>query len=104
MGAPSQFRNQQMDLFRIFFKTPITIRISFSPARAAFFRTTSIGAGSMQSGRLTLEMADKPRSRSPQWTATITSGIVDIPTASAPIIRRKRVSAGVSMLGPVTPT
>ena len=34
--------------------------------------------------------------------ATITSGIVDIPTASAPIMRRNLYSAGVSRLGPVT--
>ncbi|MNF01254.1 hypothetical protein D3C80_2002240 [compost metagenome] len=35
------------------------------------------------------------------WRATITSGMVDIPTASAPIARTYPYSAGVSNVGPV---
>ena len=42
--------------------------------------------------------------RIPLCTATITSGTVDMPTTSAPIIRKKRYSARVSRLGPVTAT
>ena len=36
----------------------------------------------------------------PGWTATSTSGTVDIPTTSAPMPRRKRYSARVSRFGP----
>jgi hypothetical protein len=38
--------------------------------------------------------------RRPKKFARITSGTVDMPTASAPSVRRARISAGVSKLGP----
>jgi hypothetical protein len=47
---------------------------------------------------------EHPSTRIPQCTATIASGTVDMPTASAPIIRRNRYSARVSKFGPNTAT
>ena len=41
-------------------------------------------------------MHEMPRTRTPMWRAAITSGTVDIPTASAPIARAILISAGVS--------
>jgi hypothetical protein len=55
----------------------------------------------MQSGKLTLVMTTMVQTRIPLCTPAITSETVDIPTVSAPINFRKRVSAGVSRLGPV---
>jgi hypothetical protein len=43
-----------------------------------------------------------PSTAIPAWWATVTSGAVLIPTASAPALRKKRTSAGVSKLGPAT--
>ena len=40
------------------------------------------------------------RDLSPRKRARITSGTVDMPTASAPRMRRARISAGVSKDGP----
>ena len=64
----------------------------------------SMAMGAMASGRLTLLITEIPRTRRPACTAAMTSGTVDMPTASAPIRRRNRVSAGVSRLGPLTAT
>ena len=47
-----------------------------------------------------LEIRVKPSTSMPQWPAVMTSGAVDIPTASAPRIRAMRTSAGVSYWGP----
>ena len=41
-------------------------------------------------------IAETAATRSPAWRARITSGTVDIPTASAPSVRNVRISAGVS--------
>ena len=41
-------------------------------------------------------MHEMPSTSIPMWRATIASGTVDMPTASAPIARRYRISAGVS--------
>ena len=41
-------------------------------------------------------MHDTPRTSSPMCRATIASGTVDMPTASAPRTRKARISAGVS--------
>ena len=51
-----------------------------------------------------LLIPEKPSTRVPPWRATVTSGTVDIPTESAPAVRRKRRSAGVSKDGPLNPT
>ena len=45
---------------------------------------------------ITLEIMDTPSTRMPLCRATTTSDAVDMPTASAPMTRRKRTSAGVS--------
>ena len=42
----------------------------------------------------------KPSTCMPQWAATMASGTVDMPTASAPSVRARRTSAGVSYCGP----
>ena len=42
----------------------------------------------------------KPSTSMPQWAATMASGTVDMPTASAPRTRAARTSAGVSYWGP----
>ena len=56
--------------------------------------------GSRASGRHRSVTIEKPRTLSPAWTATRTSGTVDIPTTSAPMPRRNRYSARVSRFGP----
>ena len=43
-----------------------------------------------------LVMQESPTTRTPMWRAAITSGTVDMPTASAPSVRHMRISAGVS--------
>ena len=47
-----------------------------------------------------LVMVEIAATRSPRKRARITSGTVDMPTASAPRMRSARISAGVSKLGP----
>ena len=60
-------------------------------------------AGFRASGKQRSVTTDSPNTLMPAWTATITSGTVDMPTTSAPMVRRKRYSARVSRFGPVTP-
>src|SRR2546430_8268851 len=48
-------------------------------------------------------MLENPRQRMPRARAAITSGTVDMPTASAPIRWSMRISAGVSNDGPSRP-
>ena len=45
-------------------------------------------------------MTEIPKVLMPQWWATMTSGTVLMPTASAPSMRIARISAGVSYWGP----
>jgi hypothetical protein len=47
-----------------------------------------------------LVSTDTAATRRPRKRARITSGTVDMPTASAPSIRIARISAGVSKEGP----
>ena len=77
---------------------------SFGSASAAVARISSMLAGFRASGRHRSVTIDRPSTRMPAWTATITSGTVDMPTTSAPMVRRKRYSARVSRFGPVTAT
>ena len=42
------------------------------------------------------EMHEMPSTSMPMWRATMASGTVDMPTASAPSVRNARISAGVS--------
>ena len=46
-------------------------------------------------------MHEIPSTSTPMWRATMASGTVDMPTASAPMVLRYRTSAGVSYRGPV---
>src|SRR5207248_839635 len=85
-------------------RIPRTILRSFGSAMAAFWRMTEISTGCRASGRHISVTQERPSARRPAWAATSTSGTVDMPTASAPIIRRKRYSARVSRFGPVTAT
>ena len=48
-----------------------------------------------------LTIRERPRVRIPAWAATIASGTVLIPTASAPSRYMALISAGVSNWGPV---
>ena len=43
-----------------------------------------------------LVMQEMPSTSMPMWRATMASGAVDMPTASAPSVRKARISAGVS--------
>ncbi len=43
-----------------------------------------------------LEIAEIPTTRIFSWAHTITSGTVDIPTASAPMVFKNEISASVS--------
>ena len=79
-------------------------RLSLGSASAATFSIISMFAGLRASGRHSSVMQLIPSTRSPACAATITSGTVDMPTASAPIVLRNRYSALVSRLGPATPT
>ena len=47
-----------------------------------------------------LVMVEIAATRRPRKRARITSGTVDMPTASAPSVRMARISAGVSNEGP----
>ena len=73
-----------------------------SPAAAAAYRSVcscESASPPMPSARFVI--AETAATRRPQWRARITSGTVDMPTASAPSVRKARISAGVSKLGPV---
>ena len=48
-------------------------------------------------------ITDIPKHSMSMWRATMTSGTVDIPTASPPITRIQLYSAGVSKDGPCSP-
>ena len=64
------------------------------PARSAFILVAENPAA-------ILDTQDIPAMRMPICRAAMASGTVDMPTASAPIVRSARISAGVSKLGPV---
>src|SRR5439155_22003117 len=81
-----------------------TITRSFFSAAFAVAMISARFTGSSASGRHVSVTIDSPRHFSPQWTATITSGTVDMPTTSAPSWRRKRYSARVARFGPGTAT
>ena len=48
-----------------------------------------------------LQMQESPATRRPSALATMASGTVYMPTASAPIERYSLISAGVSKVGPL---
>ena len=88
------------------FRSTVRQQYDFSCGSAALATAMILAtfAGSKASGRHMSVTIENPTTRIPQWTATITSGTVDMPTTSAPITRRKRYSARVSKFGPGTAT
>ena len=54
----------------------------------------------LDGGKQTLDTIDNTRTSISACLAVITSGMVDIPTKSPPIFRKKLYSAGVSRDGP----
>ena len=75
-------------------------RPSTSSSLAFTLSPISSTSGGRASGLRTpaamLVMQESPSTRMPMWRAAITSGTVDMPTASAPSVRNARISAGVS--------
>ena len=80
--------------------TPRTMVRSLASASLATAMISSMRTGCKASGRHMSVTIENPRTFMPAWTATRTSGTVDIPTTSAPMPRRKRYSARVSRFGP----
>ena len=64
--------------------------------RRAIAITSSCTSGCGSTPAAMLVMHEMPSTSSPMCRATIASGTVDIPTASAPSARKARISAGVS--------
>src|SRR5687768_4401258 len=85
-------------------RTPRTSAPRWGSARDATAMISSSVAGSRASGRHRSVRIEIPSTRIPAWTATMTSGTVDMPTTSAPALRSMRYSARVSRFGPVTAT
>jgi hypothetical protein len=81
------------------YEAPILIH-TFGSASSHAAMISWISAGWSSSGRHISEMMVKPSTSMPTCSATMSSGTVDIPTMSAPIIRRYRYSAAVSSEGP----
>src|SRR5262249_40808513 len=95
-GGPARGRGQQRRRFRPHQHSSTTRRTrtrSFFSAALAVAMISGRLAGSSASGRHMSVTTEMPRVRSPAWTATMTSGTVDMPTTSAPPARRKRYSA-----------
>ena len=81
---------------------PSSSRARSPAARWASVRVCSWLSGTSDSPSARLEMAETAATRIPAWRARIVSWTVDMPTASAPMVRKARISAGVSKLGPLT--
>src|SRR4029079_15306447 len=72
-----------------------------SPAAlAAYLSVCSCESASPPIPSARVVIAETAATRRPQCRARITSGTVDMPTASARSVRKARISAGVSKLGP----
>src|SRR5439155_18893436 len=78
-------------------------RTSISPAAALSptSRTSRWSSFCLRTPAAMLVMHEMARTRIPMCRTAITSGTVDMPTASAPSVRHMRISAGVSYDGPV---
>ena len=70
--------------------------MNWSRTRAVVASTSSCTSGSGSTPAAMLVMHEMPATSMPMCRATIASGTVDIPTASAPMTRKARISAGVS--------
>src|ERR1041384_3669622 len=82
------------------FTTSLKILVSLGSALLAAAMTSASVTGFSVSGKHSSVMIEQPRTRIPIWIATMSSGTVDMPTASPPIPLRKRYSARVSRFGP----
>lgn len=76
----------------------------FGSAFSAASMISDIVTGCKNSEKHSSVIIEKPITLIFIWQATITSGIVLMPTTSAPTIRKKRYSALVSRFGPGTET
>ena len=72
-------------------------------ASSAAFWTSSWETSTILPSTPRSVITETPNTLMPQWFATITSGTVDMPTASAPRIWNILYSAGVSKVGPCVP-
>ena len=79
---------------------PVVIR---GCASSAAFWTSSWETSTILPSTPRSVITETPNTLMPQWFATITSGTVDMPTASAPRIWNILYSAGVSKVGPCVP-
>ena len=75
---------------------PSSRGMKFAATRLAVAITSAWSSGCGSTPAAMLVMHEIPSTFRPMWRATIASGTVDMPTASAPIVRRNRISAGVS--------
>ena len=80
--------------------TRLTNTRSFCSALAAVARMSWSTTGSKASGRQISVTTERPRLRSPQWTPTITSGTVDMPTTSAPMRAEEAIFGAGLEIGP----
>src|ERR1051326_4061161 len=64
--------------------------------RSAVYRTSVCERGSRLSPAARFLIHESPATRIPHWRATMVSGTVLIPTASAPSLPNARISEGVS--------
>ncbi len=78
--------------------------VNFGSASMAILIISSTETGFKFSGKPSSVRTDMAKTGILMWFATITSGTVLIPTASAPITLKNLYSALVSKLGPVTET
>ena len=69
-------------------------------AASAAFCTSSCDTSTILPSTPRSVITETPNTLTPQWFATITSGTVDLPQASAPNIPNLLYSAGVSKVGP----
>src|SRR5437870_6454887 len=76
--------------------TPLISEPSCPATRVPTSRTSACESGCADKPAARFVMVENPRQRMPRARAAITSGTVDIPTASAPIRCSIRTSAGVS--------
>src|SRR5208337_3055330 len=78
------------------FSSPASRRSTMRPA--SFTSSWLSGVAPSPAARLVTQ--EMPSTSIPMCRATIVSGTVDMPTSVAPSVRKARISAGVSKLGP----
>ncbi len=76
--------------------TPSSSAMNEPRTRRAVSITSSWTSGWSSTPAAMLVMHEMPSTSTPRCRAAIASGAVDMPTASAPSVRKARISAGVS--------